>query len=60
MTALEIPSEDRRRVRDVAGTAYGMWRCSLCGEMGRLQHPFPPICPGCGAHREDLFYWPED
>jgi len=60
MTALEVTHGKQRRIRDVSGTMYGMWRCSSCGEMGRLQHPFPAICPGCGALREELFYWPED
>ncbi len=48
------------RVRDVSGTPYAMWRCSACGEMGRLQHSLPTSCPSCGAIREELFYWPED
>lgn len=48
------------RVRDVTGTAYAMWRCVSCGEMGRLTRRLPLACPGCGDPREHLVYWAED
>jgi rubrerythrin len=49
-----------RAVRDVLGTRYGMWRCTGCGEMGRLRAELPAACPGCGAPREALCYLAED
>jgi rubrerythrin len=48
------------RIRDFAGTAYGLWRCGTCGETGRLRQSFPSACPGCGAPREMLGYVAED
>ncbi|RAW45458.1 hypothetical protein DQW50_08940 [Halorubrum sp. 48-1-W] len=49
-----------RRIVDVTGTRYAMWRCGSCGEMGRLRGPLPSTCPGCDADTESLFYWAED
>jgi hypothetical protein len=46
--------------RDVFGTAYVMWRCWECGEMGQLETELPANCPACGAPREELYYWAED
>ncbi|MFC6615702.1 hypothetical protein ACFQAS_12215 [Halopenitus salinus] len=46
--------------RDVFGTAYVMWRCWDCGEMGEIADDLPAECPSCGAPREDLYYWAED
>lgn len=37
-----------------------MWRCSECGEMGRLDDELPEACPACGAEREELYRWEED
>ena len=48
------------RLRDITGTAYGLWRCSVCGETGRLQQTLPAACPGCDAPREALGYVAED
>ncbi|MFC6973687.1 hypothetical protein ACFQL1_01745 [Halomicroarcula sp. GCM10025709] len=48
------------RYRDITGTAYGMWRCSVCGELGRLHAALPRACPDCGSPREALYYWAED
>ncbi|MBZ6495119.1 DUF7130 family rubredoxin-like protein [Natrinema longum] len=47
-----------------SGQAFGeaelMWRCWVCGEMGRLDRAIPNTCPSCGADREDLYYWTVD
>jgi len=51
---------DAVRIRDVTGTAYGLWRCSVCGEIGRLRRALPAACPGCDAPREALGYVPDD
>lgn len=48
------------RIRDVTGTAYGLWRCGDCGEIGRLGGQLPAACPDCGAPRETLGYVAED
>ncbi|WP_049981953.1 DUF7130 family rubredoxin-like protein [Halolamina rubra] len=37
-----------------------MWRCSDCGEMGRLAEELPETCPACDADREELYRWEED
>lgn len=47
-------------IRDITGTAYVMWRCWECGEMGRIEQELPEMCPDCGAPREELYYWAED
>lgn len=47
-------------IRDITGTAYLMWRCWDCGEMGKLEASLPDACPNCGAPRESLYYWAED
>lgn len=52
---------DVTRIRDITGTGYGMWRCGVCGETGRLRGSvLPDACPGCGAGREELGYVAED
>jgi rubrerythrin len=48
------------RIRDITGTAYGLWRCGSCGETGRLRQSLPASCPGCGGPREALEYVAED
>lgn len=53
-------SEPITHIRDITGTAYVMWRCWECGEMGRIEEQLPSACPSCGAPREDLYYWAED
>ena len=47
-------------VRDITGTAYLMWRCWNCGEMGEIEDNLPNRCPNCNAPKEDLYYWAED
>lgn len=47
-------------IRDITGTAYVMWRCWECGEMGRIEAELPDQCPGCGGPKEELYYWAED
>lgn len=48
------------RIRDITGTAYVMWRCWECGEMGRIEGNLPDHCPSCQTPRENLYYWAED
>lgn len=61
MTNHGPPSGDASvRILDIDGTAAAMWRCSDCGEMGRLTRALPESCPNCGGPRENLFYWAED
>jgi len=55
-----VGSLDLTSARDVVGTAYVMWRCWECGEMGRIEGDLPAACPSCGAAREELYYWAED
>lgn len=47
-----------------SGQAFGeaelMWRCTECGEMGRIEDDLPDNCPNCNAEREALMYWTED
>jgi rubredoxin len=47
-----------------AGHAFGeaelVWRCTECGEVGRLAESLPETCPNCGVEREALMYWTED
>ena len=44
-----------------AGTKELHWRCWDCGELGRLEAAdLPEACPGCGAPREELYYWQQD
>ncbi len=42
------------------GEAELMWRCTECGEMGRIADGLPAKCPNCGEPREALMYWTED
>lgn len=48
---------------DERSLGYGevelMWRCASCGEMGLIEE-LPEVCPGCGASKEELYYWTED
>lgn len=53
-------SEPVTSIRDITGTAYVMWRCWNCGEMGRIEGELPESCPSCDGPREDLYYWAED
>ncbi|WP_142985544.1 DUF7130 family rubredoxin-like protein [Halorubrum cibi] len=53
-------SDAGRRIVDVTGTRYAMWRCASCGEMGRLRRALPATCPGCDGETESLFYLAED
>ena len=41
------------------GEAELLWRCSQCGELGDIEE-MPDTCPGCGARKEELYYWTED
>ena len=47
-------------IRDFSGAVSVLWRCSGCGETGRLAQALPAACPGCGAPREALGYVTED
>jgi len=42
------------------GEAELMWRCTECGEMGRIDDELPEQCPNCATERENLMYWTED
>ncbi|MFD1512648.1 DUF7130 family rubredoxin-like protein [Halomarina rubra] len=42
------------------GEGYLMWRCSECGEMGRLDGGYPEECPNCGTPKRDIYAWLED
>lgn len=42
------------------GEAELMWRCTECGELGRIEEGVPESCPGCGGRKESLMYWIED
>lgn len=42
------------------GEAELMWRCTNCGEMGKIEDGLPENCTNCGTEREDLMYWKED
>ncbi|WP_224334212.1 DUF7130 family rubredoxin-like protein [Haloprofundus halobius] len=50
---------NERLVRSDFGEAYLVWRCHRCSETGDLE-AFPDACSGCGAPREELYYWTED
>lgn len=41
------------------GEGYLMWKCTNCGEMGKLDG-MPEECPNCGAPKEDLYARIED
>ncbi len=56
----EALSVEHARAGHELGEAELMWRCSDCGEMGRLDDNLPDTCPNCDAPKEDLFYWTED
>lgn len=42
------------------GEAHLMWRCTDCGEMGRIDEGVPETCPACGTPKEYLMWWTED
>jgi hypothetical protein len=42
----------------VVGETDLLWRCSSCGEIGKLDE-MPDGCPSCGAPKTDLYYWSE-
>jgi len=56
---IESLSIEHARAGHDWGEAELVWRCSACGELGDLSS-IPEVCPGCGAPREDLYYWTED
>lgn len=56
MAALSI--EHEHTPHDI-GEAELLWRCSQCGELGHIEG-MPDECPGCGARKEELYYWIED
>ncbi len=39
---------------------HHFWRCSNCGETGRLADELPATCPNCGGPKEELYYREED
>lgn len=59
----EATKTETSRGRDERQIGYGeaelMWRCGTCGEVGRIDS-MPDSCPGCGAGKEELYYWLED
>jgi|SRR5699024_10441750 len=57
---VESLSVEHERAGGSFGEAELMWRCSNCGEMGKLDDDIPDTCPNCGAPKEDLYYWTED
>lgn len=56
----EAMSVEHARSSPEFGEAHLMWRCTNCGEMGRIDEGLPETCPSCGSPREDLYYWTED
>ncbi|SDR25475.1 DUF7130 family rubredoxin-like protein [Natronobacterium texcoconense] len=42
------------------GEAHLMWRCTDCGEMGKIDEGLPGTCPNCGTEKENLMWWTED
>lgn len=42
------------------GEAELLWRCTECGELGRIEEGVPEACPDCGGAKESLMYWIED
>jgi rubrerythrin len=59
-TGVEGLSIEHARAGHEFGEAELMWRCTTCGEMGKLEDGFPDECPGCSAPKEELMYWTED
>ena len=56
----EALSVEHARTGHEFGEGYLMWRCTECGEMGRIDDDLPDQCPNCDAPKEDLYYWTED
>ncbi|SNZ15068.1 hypothetical protein SAMN06269185_2367 [Natronoarchaeum philippinense] len=56
----EALSVEHARSGQSFGEAELMWRCTVCGEMGKLDDTFPEQCPNCDAPKEDIYYWTED
>jgi len=56
---IEALSIEHERSGHDFGEAELMWRCSACGEMGRIEE-LPETCPNCGAAAEEIYYWTED
>ena len=56
----EALSVEHARTGHEFGEGYLMWRCTECGEMGRIDDDLPDHCPNCDAPKEDLYYWTED
>jgi hypothetical protein len=57
---IESLSVQHARSGHTFGQAELMWRCTVCGEMGKIDRGFPETCPGCDTIREDIMYWIED
>jgi hypothetical protein len=57
---VESLSVEHVRAGHEFGEAELMWRCTECGEMGRIKDGLPDRCTGCGAVKEALMYWTED
>jgi rubrerythrin len=57
---MEELSLEHVRSSSAFGEAELMWRCTTCGEMGRISGGLPDACPNCGSAKEDLMYWTED
>lgn len=56
----EALSVEHARSGHTFGEAELMWRCTNCGEMGKIEDGLPERCTNCGTEREDLMYWKED
>ena len=51
-------SEQEHEPGQEFGEGYIMWRCTECGEMGKLDEGLPTECPNCGS--KDVEKWKED
>lgn len=56
---IEALSIEHERSGHEFGEAELMWRCTECGEMGKISD-MPEECPNCGAEKEQIYYWTED
>ena len=56
----EAATIERAQSNHQFGEGELMWRCTECGEMGRIEGGLPDACPNCGTGRESLMYWTED
>lgn len=57
---IEALSIEHARSGHDFGEAELMWRCTNCGEMGRIDEGLPETCPNCGTEKENIMWWTED